>query len=239
MRKFFAFLLFIPFIGLCQTKNILYYIRVFPKVDKVLEFEKALTAHGQKYHTGDWKWRVFKIQSGPDATGYQITEGPNSWEQIDTRGNISTEHNNDWNKTVTIFLTDRGSSGYLAFSDSLSTVALTDFADKISVTHYFQKFGWGNKINAMIKSYKKMWQAGGESVAVYTASSSGQPQFVVVTRYKQGLKEREMGFRKPFKERFEAANGEDSFEDYLGVLKEYLRDSWSELLFYRADLSPK
>ncbi len=44
--------------------------RVFAKVDKVLEFEKALATHSQKYHTGDWKWRVFEISSGPDAGGY-------------------------------------------------------------------------------------------------------------------------------------------------------------------------
>ncbi len=40
---------------------------MFPKADKVLDFEKALAAHAQKYHTGDWKWRVYEIQSGPDV----------------------------------------------------------------------------------------------------------------------------------------------------------------------------
>jgi hypothetical protein len=86
---------------------------------------------------------------------------------------------------------------------------------------------------------KKAWKAGGESVAVYTASSSGPAQFTLVTRYKQGLKERNAGFRKPFKDRYEGANGTDSFEDFLDVLREYLTDAWSELLFYRADLSSK
>jgi hypothetical protein len=86
----------------------------------------------------------------------------------------------------------------------------------------------------------KAWKAGGQSVAVYSASSSGPVQYTLVTRYKQGLKERNPGFiKESFKSRYEKANGEDSFEDFLDVLREYLTDAWSELLFYRADLSSK
>jgi hypothetical protein len=239
MRKVFLFIFFIPFLGISQNKNVVSTFRAFPKVDKVLEFEKALAAHAQKYHTGEWKWRVFSIQSGPDANGYHITEGPLSWDLIDSRGEISDEHNNDWNKNVAIYLTDRGSASYGIFEDTLSTVQMTDYADKINITHWYPKIGWGGKVRSEIANMKKAWKAGGESVAVYSASSSGPAQFNLVTRYKQGLKERNPGFRKPFKERFEGANGEDSFEDFLDVLREYLNDAWSEILFYRADLSSK
>jgi len=76
-------------------------------------------------------------------------------------------------------------------------------------------------------------------MAVYQASSSGQNQYAVVTRYKQGLKERENGFRKPMKERYEAVNGEDSWDHYYDLLKTCVEKSWSELLYYRADLSSK
>jgi len=240
MRKIFFFLLLIPFCGISQTKNVISSNRVFPKVDKVLEFEKALAAHAQKFHTGDWKWRVFEIQSGPDAGGYHITEGPLSWDLLDSRGNLGTEHNNDWNKNVTIYLTERGSSSYSTFEDTLSSVALTDYADKINISHWYPKLGWGNKVREVLVEARKAWQAGGQSVAVYTSSSSGPAQYTIVTRYKQGLKERNAGFIKPgFKERYEKANGEDSFDKYIDVLREYLNDAWSELLFYRADLSSK
>ena len=240
MRKFFFLILLIPVLGMSQTKNVVNATRAFPKADKVLEFEKALTAHAQKYHTGDWKWRVFEIQSGPDAGGYHIVEGPNSWDQIDTRGNLGTEHNNDWNKNVAIYLTDKGSnSSYSVFQDTLSTVALTDYSDKINITHIFPKIGWGNKIRDMITWLKPVWKEGAESVAVYQASSSGPAQYVLVTRYKNGLKEREVGYRKPFKDRYEAIHGVDSYDAYLEVLRNYVNDAWSELLFYRADLSSK
>jgi hypothetical protein len=228
----------IPILGMSQ-KNVVNSTRAFPKIDKVLEFEKALAAHAQKYHTGDWKWRVFEIQSGPDAGGYQTTEGPSSWEAIDSRGNLGTEHNTDWNKNVAIYLTDRGGSSYGVFQDTLSTVTLTDWADKISITHIFPKIGWGNKIRELIVKSKPAWQAGGESIAVYQASSSGPAQYTIVTRYKTGLKERAMGFIKPFKDRYEAIHGIDSYDAYLEVFRNYIADAWSELLFYRADLSSK
>lgn len=32
-----------------------------------MEFEKAIAAHAQKFHTGDRKWRVIEIQSAPEA----------------------------------------------------------------------------------------------------------------------------------------------------------------------------
>lgn len=239
MKKIFLLCMLVPLFGISQNKNITSVSRYFPKVDKVLEFEKAIAAHAQKYHTGDWKWRVWDIQSGPDAGGYQITEGPLSWVLIDSRGEISVEHNNDWNKSVAIYLTDRYSASYSVYQDSLSTVALTDYSDKININHLYPKIGWGGKVNDILKDMKKVWQASGESVAVFTASSSGPSQYSIVTRYKQGLKERATGYRKPFKERYEATNGEDSYDDYLEVMREYIKDGWSELLSYRADLSSK
>ena len=239
MKMYFFLFMLIPFIGISQIKNVVSTHRVFPKIDKVLEFEKALAAHAQKYHTGDAKWRVFAIQSGPDMGGFHITEGPTSWEAEDTRGNLGVEHNNDWNKNVTIYLTDRQSGGYSVYIDSLSTVALGDFSDKIQITHLYPKIGWGNKIVTVIKNLKAAWVADGSTVAVYEANGSGPAQYTIVRRYKQGLKEKADGFRKPFKATYEAVHGAGSFEDYLDNIRQYTNDAWSELLFMRKDLSSK
>ena len=239
MRTLILLWLLIPMLGMSQKKDIVNATRYFPKVDKVAEFEKSLVAHAQKYHTGDFKWRVYEIQSGPDAGGYHITEGPMSWDQIDHRGNLGAEHTADWNKNVALYLTDKFQSSYAVFQDSLSSVKLTDYADKINITHLYPKIGWGGKVDELLKNLKKTWMADGESVAVYTASSSGPAQYTIVTRYTQGLKERDANFRKPFKERYEAANGQNAFTNYLDVVREYLQNLWSELLFYRPDLSSK
>ncbi len=229
----------ISFTGMSQVKNVVSVNRVFPKVDKVLEFEKALAAHAKKYHTGDTRWRVFEIQSGNEAGGYHITEGPTSWEGLDTRGNMGDEHNNDWNKNITIYLTDRSSSNYSVYQDSLSTVAVGDYSDKINITHLYPKMGYGAKLTAIIKKLRAAWAAEGSSVAVYTSSSSGPTQYAIVTRYKQGLKERAAGFRKPFRTTYESIHGEGSWDEYLDHIRLYASESWSELLFLRADLSSK
>ena len=238
-KMFFLFCMLIPFAGISQTKNVVTTNRVFPKVDKVLEFEKALGAHAKKYHTGDAKWRVFEIQSGPDANGFHISEGPSSWEALDTRGNLGDEHNIDWNKNVAIYLTERGSSSYSVYQDSLSAVALNDYSDKINIAHVYPKIGQNDNVENMIKKLRKTWMSSGVSVAVYAASSSGESQYTIVTRYKQGLKERAAGFRKPFKERYEAVNGEGTLAQYAKDAAEFIDKSWSELLFLRADLSSK
>ncbi len=239
MKMFFLLLMIIPFIGIGQTKNLISTQRVFPKIDKVMEFEKAIANHAQKYHSGNAYWRVFDIQSGPDAGGVHITEGPTSWEAEDTRGYLGAEHKLDWNKNVAIYLTDRQSGGYSVYIDSLSTVALGDFSDKINIAHVFPKIGHSDDVVNMIKKLKKTWTAVGLTVAVYSVSSSGSSQYTIVTRYKQGLKERATGFRKPFKEAYELANGEGSYAQYLKDAADYVNENWSELLFMRKDLSSK
>lgn len=238
-RIFLLPVLLLPVLGLAQTKNVISTHRVFPKMDKIMEFEKALGAHAQKYHSGDVQWRVFAIQSGPDAGGYHITEGPKSWESEDARGDISPEHQADWNKMVAIHLTDRQSAGYSVYIDSLSTIALGDFTDKINVTHVYPKVGQSDNVVSIIKKLRKNWIAAGVTVAVYAASSSGPAQYALVTRYKQGLKERATGFRKPFKETYEVTNGEGAYGQYLKDVSEYVDNAWSELLFYRKELSSK
>ncbi|MBK6998011.1 MAG: hypothetical protein IPH31_25175 [Lewinellaceae bacterium] len=229
----------IPFVGMSQTKNVLSTHRVFPKIDKVLEFEKALSAHAQKYHTGDVKWRVFEIQSGPDMGGYHITEGPNSWEGLDTRGNLGEEHNIDWHKNVAMYLTDRQSAGYSVYEDTLSTIAVGDFTDKIQIDHVYPKLGSADKVRKILAQRRKVWQANGNTVAVYSSNASGPAQFAVVSRLKQGLKEKTPGFRKPFKATYEGIFGEDAFEDHVQTMREYTNEVWSEMLFLRKDLSSK
>jgi hypothetical protein len=238
--KVFVFaLVLLPFAGMSQTKNLVSTQRVFPKMDKVMEFEKALAAHAQKYHKGDATWRVYGIQSGPDMGGYHITEGPTSWAGEDARGDLGAEHMLDWNKNVSVHLTDRVSGGYYVYQDSLSTIAVGDFTDKINITHVYPKMGQSDNVWNMIKKLKKNWIAAGVTVAVYTASSSGKGQYTLVTRYKQGLKERAAGFRRPFKESYDSVFGEGAYEQYLKDVAEYVEESWSELLFMRKDLSSK
>ncbi len=239
MRKLILVLLALPFFSFAQEKNVVNASRLFPKGDKVAAFEKALAAHSQKYHTGTWKWRVFSIESGPDAGGYHITEGPMSWDDLDTRGDLGKAHQDDWNMNIAPLLTDRGSSMYSLYRADLSTIALTEFTDKIAINHVFPKPGYTDEMEDLIKKIKKAWENGEQTVAVYEVSSSGPQQYTFVTRYKQGLKERNTGFRKPFKERYKTSNGDTAWDDYVKAIRNMVDHSWSELLFFHKELSSK
>jgi len=239
MKKIFLLWLLLPLLGIGQNKNVINVSRVFPKPEKVPEFEKGLAAHAQKYHTGDWKWRVFTIETGPDAGGYHITEGPNTWEALDKRGDLGAEHMADWAKNVAAYTTSAGSQSYSVFEANLSTVQLTDYADKIQITRYFPKPGMTGGMIDMIKKLKKVWQAGNQSIAVYTAAASGPPQYILVNRMKNGLKELDASYLKSMPERFNDVYGAGTWDYFAAEYAKNLESRWSELLFLRADLSSK
>ena len=239
MRKLILVLMALPFFALAQEKNVVSVDRVFPKADKVSAFEKALAAHSQKYHTGTWKWRVFTIETGPESGGYQIVEGPMSWDDLDTRGDLGKAHQDDYAMNITPLLTDKGYSMYSLYRADLSSVALTEYSDKIAINHIFPKPGYTDEMEDLIKKIKKAWENGTQTVAVYEASSSGPQQYSFVTRYKEGLKERNPGFRKPFKDRYKAANGDSAWDDYVKAIRNMVDHSWSELLFFHKELSSK
>jgi hypothetical protein len=200
--------------------------------------EKAIAAHAQKYHTGDWKWRVFEIQSGPDAGGFHITEGPNSWTTLDTRGNLGAEHTADWAKNVAPLSNGEGEENYSVYRADLSSTQVTEFTDKISINHLYPKSGEGHKVEARLKKFKKVWEASGQTIAVYQSHLSGPPQFAIVTRHKNGWKEKEEGYYKPIKERWDAIYGSGDYDDWINNTTSVDR-SWGEMLVLRPELSSK
>src|SRR5688500_8418624 len=135
MRKALLLALLLPLLSMAQTKTVVSVNRMFARPDRVSEFERGLTNHAQKYHTGNWKWRLFAIESGPDAGGYHIVEGPLTWDEVDKRGNLGKEHMDDWYKNVMAHSADRGTTSYSVFREDLSTIQLTDYSDKIAINH--------------------------------------------------------------------------------------------------------
>jgi hypothetical protein len=239
MKKFLFLLLSLPVIGMAQTKTVVSSNRLFAKNDKIIEFEKALANHAQKYHTGDVTWRVWAIQSGPDAGGYMVTEGPTTWATLDSRADISAEHTADWDKNVMPLTEGRGQRGYYDFQADLSTVQLTDYADKIVITHMTANPGKIIEIKTLIQKLQKVWMADGQSVAVYSIVSSGEPGYITVTRLKNGLKELASDYRKPMTERFDAANGVGAYDTWLKNYSDIVQLRWTELLVYKPLLSSK
>lgn len=239
MKKLLFLLLAAPMFSAAQDPSVISYNRYMPKNDKVLEFEAGFKAHAEKYHSTEWKWRVYNIESGPDGSGYLVIEGPSTWDALDKRGTLGKEHTEDFLKNVLPFTTEKNSIGYLVFREELSTVKLTDYADKIAVQHIYPKIGKMAAVEASISRFKKIWEAAEQSIAVYEVSASGELGFKIVTRYKQGLKERERNFRKPIKERFNAIYGPGAYDKFNVSLATDLDHQWIELLSLNTELSSK
>lgn len=166
-----------------------------------------------------------------------ITEGPTTWGAFDSRADISAEHNADWENMVLPLTEGRGQSAFYEFQADLSTVQLTDYADKIVISHMTAKPGKIVACKALIEQQKKVWAVGKESVAVYLAANSGEPGYISVTRLKGGLKELASDFRKPFADRYSALNGTGSFDKWLTDYADAVQMRWSELLVYKPLLS--
>ncbi len=240
MKKLLFSLLLLPFLSSAQDKNVITIDRYFPKADKVSQFEKALAAHAQKFHKGDVQWRVYTVETGPDAGAYHVVEGPTSWDALDNRGDISKAHTDDWNMNVQPLLSDRAAqTGYLTFRQDLSTAIQTDYSDKISVLHLFQNPGYRGDVENLIKDMKKAWTDNGDFVAVYEASSSGEPQFAIVTRYKNGLKDRVAINRQSMQSIFAKAGDQSSWNRYIENYKQSVNHQWSEMLFFKPELGSK
>ena len=143
----------------------------------------------------------------------------------------------DWEKNVLPLTEGRGQSGYYDFVAELSTVQLTDYADKITISHMTSKPGKVLHTRSLIEQLKKVWVADKESVAVYSLVSSGEPGYITVTRLKNGLKELASDYRKPMTERFNAANGGTTYENWLKDYADAVQMRWSEVLVYKPLLS--
>jgi hypothetical protein len=91
----------------------------------------------------------------------------------------------------------------------------------------------------LITKLKKVWEAGKESVAVYSLTASGDPGFITVTRLRAGLKELADGYRKSTSDRYNEIYGAGSWDAYLKDYADAVERRWSELLIYKPNLSSK
>jgi len=239
MRKMIFLLLALPLAGLAQTKTVISTSRYFPKSGQWQAFEKMVSAHAKKYHKDDFAWRVYTIETGPDVGGYMIVEGVSNWATIDGRGDLGAEHTADWEKNVQPLLQDRFSSMYLTYRGDLSTIAQTAYTEKISINHQFIRAGYTSELTDNIIASKKLWQADSSHMAVYESSISGPTQFVMVTRYTNGLKERDEVNATTYEQRFEKVNGTGSYKKWMDNTKAGIESQWTELLYGKPELGSK
>lgn len=170
-------------------ENVISSYRIFAKPGQDEALKAALGAHAKKYHTGSFRWRIYSVLSGPEGGSYQIVEGPFSWTALDDRGDLAADHNKDYETRIAPLVEKTTADTFLSYEEELSTVALTAFSTKASITTVYPKPGRGPATREVLKTWKKVWEKRGFNVAVYAAQMSGEQQFKIVRRFKAGWKD--------------------------------------------------
>jgi len=214
--------------------------KVFPKPGQEAAFKAALAAHVQKYHTGSWRWRVNEVMSGPDQGSYMIVEGPNSWTELDGRGDLGAEHMKDFDTNL-LGVTDSSKNGpetYLTYNTEVSTAAAGAFSEKTLVRHLYVKPGRMPRVMESLKMWKKSWEKRGMNVGVWTSFFSGETQIVLAIRLKQGWKDLDTDMLNAAKA-FEEIGGPKAYETAMEEIAQTVERSVDEMIEFKAELSSK
>jgi hypothetical protein len=219
-------------------KNTLNIYRVMPKEGQAEALKTALAAHAQKFHSGSWKWRVSEILTGPDGGGYQITEGPNSWTDVEGRGDLGAEHGRDYDANISPHVERSTPEMYITYVESASTVPAAAWSTKSVISHLYFKPGRGPATLDLLKAYKKAWEKAGQNMVVWSAYSSGESQYIVVRRLKDGFKDLDAG-SPAMRETYDSVNGAGSFDKANDEASRVLDHTISEMIEFKPDLSSK
>jgi hypothetical protein len=223
-----------------QEKATLSSYRVMPKPGKDAALKKAITDHAAKYHTGNWKWRVFSVLSGPDEGAYQINEGPNSWTTLEGRKDISDEHTKDYETNVLPLVERTTPTLYVRFQKEVSSAdSAVGPLKKALLRHIFPKPGKGARIMSDMSTWKKVWEKMGLKVVVWSSFYSGEPQIIISTRLPQGWVDLEQIKSKDMIEAFDGFAGRGAYDRFLEDNDKYVSKTLDEMIEFLPEASSK
>ena len=219
-------------------KTTLNIYRVWVKDGHTDAFKAAVTAHAQKFHSGNWKWRVSEVLSGPDGSSFQIAEGPNSWTDLEGRGDLGAEHQKDYDTNIAPHVEKTSPDSFITYQESVSTTGAANWSNKSLITSIYYKPGKSGAVLALLKNYKSVWEKIGYNVVVWSASNSGEPRYIIVRRLKNGWKDLDEG-GPTFRESFDAVHGAGAFDRGQEELSRSVDRSVGEMIEFKPELSSK
>ena len=241
-RPIFLFTLFFLLaltLASAQEKGTLSTYRILPMNGKDAALKKAITAHVTRYHTGNWKWRVFSILSGPDEGGYMLNEGPNSWTELEGRKEISDEHQRDYETTIAPLVEKTIPNLYMMFDKERSSADVGATFKKALLRHYYLKPGKGPRLTNYLTTWKRVYDKLGLKVTVWRSFFSGRPQVTVAFRLVNGWVELEKPVGKEMREAFDEFGGAGAYARYMEDLDKIVDRIDEEMIELLPDLSSK
>jgi len=222
-----------------QEKSTLSTYRVSPKPGKDSALKKALADHVAKFHTGDWKWRVFSVLSGSDEGSYQLNEGPNSWTTLEGRKEISDEHQRDYETNIAPLVEKSTPQAYLLLRREFSTDSVSNTFKKALLRHIYPKPGRGVRYMESLGVWKKVWEKLGIKVTVWSSFYSGEPRWVTAVRLQKGFVDLEQPMGKALADTYDAIAGPGAYARFLDDLSQNVSRIDEEVIELQPELSSK
>lgn len=163
--------------------------RIVPKEGHVRFLKTAIAAHAAKYHTGEWKWRVYEVLTGAETGSYMILEGPNAWTEIEVHSSPAAECLTDYEDTILPHVEKTLPRIYATYMDDSSTVPANFSSTKILISKGYVKPGRAGPAHDTAKAWKKVYEKLGLDVGMWRTFFSGEDCYIFAGSLKAGFKD--------------------------------------------------
>jgi hypothetical protein len=212
--------------------------RIWPKAGHEDQLKAAITAHAKKWHTGPWAWRVYEVLTGEDGGAYHIVEGPNSWTDIEGRGDLGAEHTKDFPTNILPHAEKISPESFMTYNSEASTSPAGNFSTKAVITQYYPKPGRISHLLAQLRQVKASAEKDGINVAIWVSAASGDPRVAFVRRLKNGLKDYDDS-TATMRATMDAIYGNGAYERHLEELEANVSRITGEMIEYQPALSTR
>lgn len=163
--------------------------RIVPKDGQSSALKAGMAAHAKKFHTGNWKWRVYEVLTGPETGSYMIIEGPNSWTTIEERGAPAPDQLKDYADNILPYVKNSLPETYATYVADASTAGADYSSSKILISNCYVKPGRTDRARDDFKAWKKVYEKLGFDVVIWRTFFSGEERFIFTGGLKAGFKD--------------------------------------------------
>ena len=210
------------------------------KPDKYKEFNKAMSEHNKKFHSGNGPRyaNVWWINSGTNAGSFVWSMGPVTYTDMDSFDESNQEHLNDWLYNVMPTIRSIGESNTWKRKDELSYAMDEENFNKLNIILYDIESWQGYRFKKILEMVKKVYETKKypHSFSVYYPEQdmdNGRDVAIVWGFNKWASFDENPKFKKDFEE----INGEDSWADLMNEFKATVKGRTSEIWILIPELS--
>lgn len=163
--------------------------RIVPKEGQENALKVEMAGRVKKLSTGNWKWRVYEVLTGPETGAYMIVEGPNSWTAFEEGGDRGSDRLKDFRDKIQPFVKNILPEIYATYVADASTAAADYSSKKILISNGYFKPGRAERAHDDMKAWKKVYEKLGLDVVMWRTFFSGEERYIFAGSLKAGFKD--------------------------------------------------